>query len=491
MSEIGIVDTSLRAGNASVWGEKMNTAMMLEIAPAINRAGFKALDATAVSHFEYAVRYLRENPWERMRLLSRTITGAPLGMMMLGTSLNLFRHVMGPVMRSWMQCMRGCGMRRVQIMESSNNMADLAETARYAKEEGLELGVALVYTQSEVHTDDYYAQRARDALRLAPDMVYLKDPGGLLTLDRTRTIVPALQRALGDHAFEMHLHCTTGQAPLCYLEAARLGVRTFHTAVSPLANGPSQPAAESFLRNARRLGLAAAVDEKAIEEIAGHFLAIARAEGLPLGAPVEFDAFQFEHQVPGGVISNLKRQLEPLGAAHRLHEILEEVVRVRKDVGYPIMVTPFSQFVVTQATANIIQGERYRTVSDELIRFALGHHGTQVRPVDPELLDRIHDLPRTRDLLEWDPPRTSIEDLRSRIGASYSDEELLLLALVSEDDLGAMKAAGPLRTQHSATGKPLAAFIRELGKHKRATHISIQREGFSLTLRRAAPDDAQ
>jgi oxaloacetate decarboxylase alpha subunit len=486
MNEIRIVDTTLRDGNASLWGEKMSTAMMLEAAPLMNRAGFSALDATAVSHFEYAVRYLREDPWERMRLLSKIITSAPLGMMMLGTSLNLFRHIMGPIMGTWMQRMKANGIGRVQIMESSNNMADLAEGARYAKDAGLELGVALIYTHSEVHTDEYFAQRARDALRLAPDMVYLKDPGGLLTPERTRTIVPAIVRELDGCAFEFHSHCTTGLAPLCYLEAAKLGVRTFHTAASPLANGPSQPATESFLANTRHLGLASAVDVPTVEAIAELFRDVARAEQLPLGVPAEYDAFQFEHQVPGGVISNMKRQLAQLGVAHRLDEILEETVRVRKELGYPIMVTPFSQFVVTQATVNVIQNERYRTISDEVIRFALGQFGKQVRPVDANLLDRIHGLSRTKDLVGWQPPRTSIEDLRRRVGAAMSDDEVLLLALVPEEDFSAMRNAGPMKTQYSAGNKPLAAFIRELAKQKNATYISVQKEDFSLVLRRNA-----
>jgi oxaloacetate decarboxylase (Na+ extruding) subunit alpha len=188
--------------------------------------------------------------------------------------------------------------------------------------------------------------------------------------------------------------------------------------------------------------------------------------------------------VPGGVISNLKRQLAPLGAEHRLPEILEETVRVRKELGYPIMVTPFSQFVVTQATVNVIQNERYRTLSDEVIRFALGHFGRQARPVDANLLDRIHCLPRTKELLAWNPPRTSIEDMRRQMGAGLSDDDLLLLALVSEQDFKAMRAAGPIKTEYSASGRPLATFIRELAKQKRAAFISIQRDDFSLTLRR-------
>ena len=485
MSEINIVDTTYRDANASQWGEKMSTAMMYKIAPMMNRAGFKALDATAVSHFEYAVRYLRENPWERMRLLSKEITRAPLGLMMLGNSLSLFRYIGGPIIGTWVERVAAHGMKRVQLMEPSNIMEDLAESVRYTRNVGIESVVALVYTHSEVHTDEYYAQKTRDAVKINPDVIYLKDPGGLITPERTRTLIPAIQENLNGIPLEFHSHCTTGLAPLCYLEALKLGVKTFHTSISPLANGPSQPSTESFLKNADHLGYPSNADWEALDAIEAHFAAIAKAEGLPVGRPVEFDLYQFEHQVPGGVISNLKRQLAQLGAEHRLDEVLEETVQVRRDVGYPIMVTPFSQFVVTQASVNVMQGERYKTITDEIIKFALSHFGKQIRPVDQNLMDRIQGLSRTKEFMKWERPRTSIEDIRQEMGADLTEDDLLLLVLAPEDDFKAMKAAGPINTEYAGLGKPLSGFIKELTKQKKSAVISIQKENFSLTLKKS------
>lgn len=487
MSGLNIVDTTYRDANASQWGEKMNTAMMYKIAPMMNRAGFHALDATAISHFEYAVRYLRENPWERMRLLAKVITSAPLGLMMLGNSLNLFRHIGGPIIGTWMERLAVNGIGRVQLMESSNNMEDIAEAVQYARDVGVISVVALTYTHSEVHTDKYYAQKTRDAVKIGPDVIYFKDPGGLITPERTKTLIPAIQKNLDGLPLEFHSHCTTGLAPLCCLEAIKLGVKTIHTAISPLANGPSQPSTETLVKNAKHLGYTSNVDEDALEEIAVHFRNIAQAEGLPIGVPLEYNVTQFQHQVPGGVISNLKRQLSQLGAEHRLQEILEETVLVRKEVGFPIMVTPFSQFVVGQATVNVIQGERYRTISDEIMKFALGHYGKQIKPVDQKLMDRIHSLSRSKEFRNWERPRTTIEDIRREIGGNLTDDELFLLVLAPEDDFKAMKAAGPINTEYSVTGKPLAAFIRELTKQKKPAHISIQKENFSLTLRKHTP----
>ena len=484
MNEIGIVDTTYRDGNQSQWGEQMTTAMMFKIAPQMNRAGFKAIGASATSHFEYAVRYLRENPWERLRLLSKLITRTPLSFMMLGTSLNIFRYIMGPIMGTWMERLAANGISRVQLMEASNNMGDLAETVRYAKDAGLQVIIPLVYSHSDVHTDEYYAQRTRDAVKLGPDVIYLKDPGGLITPERTRTLFPMIQQNLDGVPLEFHSHCTTGLAPLCYLEAMKLGVKSFHTAISPLANGPSQPATETFLKNAKCYGYTSGVDQEALETIAAHFREIAKAEGLPIGVPLEYDVYQFQHQVPGGVISNLKRQIAQLGAEHRLDEILEETVLVAKELGYPIMVTPFSQFAVTQASINVMQGERYKTITDEIIKFALGHYGKQIKPVDDNLMDKIHALKRTKEFSEWERPQTSIEDIRHQMGSNLSEDELLLLALVPEDDFKAMKAAGPINRSYSGATTPLAAFIKGLTKQKKPAFISIQKEGFSLILRK-------
>ncbi|MEE9613141.1 MAG: hypothetical protein V3W19_17930 [Desulfatiglandales bacterium] len=484
MKEINIVDTSWRDANASQWGEKMNTAMMHKIAPVMNRAGYKAIDATAISHFEYAVRYLRENPWERMRILSKLIPDTTLSYMGLGNTLNLFKLTPGPVMGLWMEHMAACGLGRVTLMQCSNDMEDMAPGVRYAQNAGLEAVAAVIYSHSPYHTDEYFAQKTEDAVKIRPDVVYLKDPGGLLTPERTKSLVHIMQERLDGLPLEIHSHCTTGLAPLCYLEAMKLGVKTFHTAISPLANGPSQPSTEYVLRNARILGYTSSVDEGALEEIAAHFKAVAKNEGLPIGAPVEYDLFQYEHQVPGGVISNLIRQLAQIRSEHSLQEILEDVVLVRKELGYPIMVTPFSQFVCTQASLNVIQGERYKTVTDELIMCALGHYGKPPAPVDQNVLDRIHSLPRTKELINWKPAEVSLEDIRREVGSGYSEEELLLLVLCPEEDLKVMLAAGPINTEYSSLDKPLLQFIKEVAKRKDTTFVSVQKEDLSLTLRK-------
>lgn len=483
MHEINIVDCTFRDAHQSLWGERMNTAMMYKIAPLMNRAGFRAMEVTSISHIQFAVRYLREDPWERLRLLSRVIQSTPMSIMMGGTTLSAFKIVRGPITSNWMQRLAANGLRRVQMMEATVDMHDMGYSVEAARDAGLQAVIAMAYSHSPVHTDEFYAQRTRDAVKLRPDAIYLKDAGGLLTPDRTRTLIPSILQNTDGIPLEIHSHCTTGLAPLCYLEAMRLGVRIFHTAVSPLANGSSLPSTESILRFARHLGLSSNVDEEAVRGIAEHFREVAKREGLPIGVPLEYDLYHYDHQVPGGVISNLKRQLSEMGLESRLEEVLEETVRVRKELGYPIMITPFSQFVVTQATINVTQGERYKIITDEVIHLALGHWGKMIEPLDQNLMDRISGLSRTKELLKWKPEEISIEDLRGKFGCQFSEDDLLLLLHCSEEDVRAMRAAGPVKTNY-CTGNSTVDLIKELTRRKNTTYISIRKENLSLSLKR-------
>lgn len=482
MREINFVDVTYRDAHQSLWGERMDTAMMFKVAPIVNQVGYKAVDVSGPAHFVFAVRYLRENPWERLRLLSEAIPNAPLSIIMMGTSLTPFGFTSPAILTLWMERLAKNGVRRIQIFEPSNNMKAILRSVRSAKNAGLETVVGLLYSHSPFHTDEYYARKARDIVGLSPDAIYIKDPAGLLTPERTQSLIPVVQKNIDGLPLELHSHCTTGLAPLCYLQAMQLEIRTFHTAISSLANGPSLPSIENVLKNARRLGYSANINEEALNVIAAHFREVAKIQGFPTGEPVEYDISQYEHQIPGGVITNLRRHLAEIKTESRFWEVLEEIVLVRKELGYPIMVTPFSQFVVTQATLNIIEGERYKTVTDEVIKFALGYYGEQVAPIDQNVMDKIHSLPRTKELMDWTPPQSSIEDFRREIGSHYSDDELLLIILTSEEDYKTMQAAGPIKTEYRNTQGPLMVLIEELMKLKNLHHISIEKENFSLAL---------
>jgi oxaloacetate decarboxylase alpha subunit len=353
------------------------------------------------------------------------------------------------------------------------------------KDLGVKVIIAISYTISPRHTDEYYGQKTRDLAPFKPDVIYLKDQGGLLTVDRARTLLPVIVQNANGVPVELHGHCTAGQADLVYLEALGLGVRILHTAVPPLANGSSQPSVLTIARNARLMGYSPSIDEKLLRSVAERLTAFAIEEGLPLGAPLEYDAAQYVHQIPGGVISNLKHQLKELHILHRLDEVIEESVEVRKDMGYPIMITPLSQFVVTQAAINVAMGERYKLVTDELILFAQGLFGEDsgFTWMDQNLKDRLLSLPRAPEFAARQNSDIPLKEIREKLGGpGLSDEELLLRYIMKgEQEIAAMRAAGPPK-QYCNTTPPLLTLLQELKNHTGVRYIQVQRGSESLVI---------
>ena len=264
------------------------------------------------------------------------------------------------------------------------------------------------------------------------DSIRIEDAGGVLTPERTRELLAAVLDNCDGIPIEFHSHCNTGLAPLCYLEAIKAGVTILHTAVAPLANGTSLPATESILRNAKKLGFTSDLDEDALLAVSNHFREIAKREGLPIGVPMEYDLYYFEHQIPGGMMTNLKRQLKEVGMERRLGEVLDETVLIRKEFGYPVMATPYSQIVGAQAVANIVSGERYKHVTDPVIKYMLGFYGEPAGPIDQETKNKIMSSPKAEALKNWQPQGRfkPLDDIRKEIGPDLSDDELLLKIMV-------------------------------------------------------------
>jgi oxaloacetate decarboxylase alpha subunit len=233
------------------------------------------------------------------------------------------------------------------------------------------------------------------------------------------------------------------------------------------------------------LGYESDLDLDAIQKVSDHLNYVARREGFPVGQMPEYDAGQYEHQIPGGVISNLRRQLGELGLEHRLKEVLNEAIRVRAELGYPIIVTPISQYVVTQATLNITLGERYKQVLDEIVKIALGCYGPQAGTIDQNLLDRVSNLPIAEQYKNWQIPRPSIKELREQFGSEVSDDELLLRILCQDQrEIDAMHAAGPIDTYYPPFQKPLVEIIERLIKQKKHAYIYFESDNFGIKLGR-------
>ncbi len=351
------------------------------------------------------------------------------------------------------------------------------------KKLGMEVIVNVIYSVSPRHTDEYYAERARQAAAIKPYRICFKDVAGLLTPDRARTLIPLIQKNIGDIPLEFHAHCNNGMAPFNYLQAIKLGVNILHTAIPPLANGSGQPSIFNVARNAQALGYRALVDVESIKPVEEHFRFIGKLEGHPVGAPREYDHTQYLHQVPGGMISNLRYQLSALGMENKLTETLEECGRVRAEFGYPIMVTPLAQFVGSQAAINVITGARYKEVTDQAIQYALGHWGKEAPAVmDPNIKDKILNRPRAKDWQNWSPPDLSLPEVRQKFGGQgVSDEELVLRVIAGEAAVKAMLAAGAPKEYLSVT-QPLVRLIGEISKRKDCSQVFIEKNGLTLRL---------
>ncbi len=483
MSEIYFQDTTLRDGQQSLWAYNMRTGMIAPVAEYIDEAGFEAIELGGPVELPKCVRELREDPWERYRLIIPKFKKTPLRLIH-GTRSG-FAIFPEAIHQLYDTCMARAGVTEVRISDSWNDPADWAWRVRQAKNAGLKPIINLIYTVSPRHTDEHYAQKITEALALDVYRVILKDPGGILTPERTKTLAPAVLRAAGDTIVELHTHCTTGLGTLCCLEAIKAGMTRLNTAIPPLADGSSNPSLFNVVMNARALGYQTQIDEAPLGQVAEHFAACAKAAKLPMGKTPEYDYAQYLHQIPGGMISNLRHQLRLVDLENKMDETLEEAARVRADFGYPIMVTPLSQFVGSQAAINVIVGERYKEVTDQTIEYAMGIWGKEgAEFMDKNVKDKILNRPRAKEIAARPHPTDSLQDLRRKYGGhGVSDEELLLRFFTSKEDVERMRAAGPARS-FSGNGNPLLNLIAEISKDEKRSRVYIENRNFTLRMER-------
>ena len=469
MNKINFVDQTLRDAQQSLWGFTMRTDHMTPIAEMMDQVGYRAITTVGSQAFTVQVRNLNEDPWERIRVLSKLITRTSLrGSYQIGSLSSFDLSTPRDIITLWIKRSVANGIKSFWICDYQTDMKKFVYFARIAKAEGAEVVPALMYTSSPAHTSEHWARKTRLIAegKDCVDRIMIEDASGVITPESTRELVSTVLKNCDGIPLEFHSHCNSGLAPLCYLEAIKSGVTTVHTAVAPLANGTSLPATETILRNARRLGYTSDLNEDALAAVSAHFRKIAEKEGLPIGVPAEYDLFHFEHQVPGGMMTNLTRQLREVGMEHRLDEILEEVVLVRKEFGYPVMATPYSQIVGAQAVENVISGERYKQITDEAIKYVLGYYGEPAAPIDQNVLDRVMSLPRAKQFENWTPEGyfKSVEELRQEIGPGLPDDELLLKILIPGKPVKRgepKKAATPAVIKATAPVSPPSDFPTE------------------------------
>ena len=463
---VKLIDVTVRDGHQCLWATRMTTAMMREIAPRLDRAGFEAIDLVGGAVFDVCVRFLREDPWERMRILNQWVDKTPLIIHTRGQSLFTFEFFADDIVELSAERFAANGMRYHTVYDALNDIRNLEIPIKAARSHGIYTVPGLVYSASPVHTDSYYAQKARQLLAIGIDAVFIKDPSGLLVPERISTLIPAIKAEIGDLPLQLHTHCLSGLAPYVALQAVEYGVDVIHTATSTLANGASHPPTELFVKNCRRRGYKVDLDLEPIAEVADRLAYIAEREGKPTGAPNEYDEFHFEHQVAGGMISNLRFQLETVGLEDRIEEILEEAGRVRADLGYPIVVSPFAQYIVTQSVLNVMAldkgRKRFDTVPDEVWLYVRGGYGEIAGDIDPNLYDQIT---RGAEPITERPGalvQPALKRIRANRGPFSSDDDLLLAAFYDEAQYGALKEAGPISIEYPLMETPLLTLVKEL-----------------------------
>lgn len=487
MARIELVDVSLRDGNQSLWGATgLRTPHILQIAPLLDRIGFRALDYTSSTHMGVAVRTHREDPWERIRLTRQAMPDTALQFIGTGLRFISWETAHPELMQLVYDRLAANGIDRVVVLDPMHDIAAALQSARMLRAAGIrEIIGALVYTISAVHDDAFYAGLARQ-MAASPDIdrVYVKDPAGLLMPDRAATLLPAVRAQLGGKGLELHSHCTIGLAPITYTVAADV-VDVLQVACGPLANGSSLPDAGRVVANLRELGHTVDINDRLLDAAASYFHRLAQAEGLPAGTPQEYDAAFLRHQIAGGVLTTTRRQLRELGMEDRFGAVIEEVSRVRAELGYPIMVTPFPQIVCSQALFNVIGAERYDTVPDQVIRYIQGRFGRPAGDIDPGVHDRVLGTPRARQLRD-EPPPPSPTELRKRFPAGISDEELLLRASMPADQVDAMVAAGPAVRHYTPEVQPVLRLIEELGKRLDISTLQVIKADWRIAARRSS-----
>jgi oxaloacetate decarboxylase alpha subunit len=377
------------------------------------------------------------------------------------------------------------GLNSFWVYDCLYNMDEMHRLCKTIAAAGGQALGAIFYGISPVHTDEWFAARVAEMVSW-PEVsgIYFEDAPGILTPERAVTLMPSLLAAAGDKPVEWHCHNNTGMGAVNYVKAVEAGGTILHTCVGPLANGPSLPSTEQTLENLRWLGYEYSVDESRLPPIAQHCERVAKQERYLIGVPNEYNVFAYRHHLPGGMTGTLKAQLAQYGMEERLIEVLEECVNVREELGYPISATPFSQLIGIQSVLNIVTGERWSVVPDEVIIYLMGKFGTPPAPVDENVRDRVLSSAHGQRFAGWERPQPSLSEVRDQYGGKrISDEELLLRYMVPLEDLEAAYAAGPVKPTYdfhdTTTLRELIDYAMSL---KRPRHVRIAAPEGSVTL---------
>lgn len=382
MSRIRIVETVLRDAHQSLMATRLRTRDMLPIAERLDLVGYQALEAWGGATFDSCIRFLNEDPWERLRELKKHITHTPLQMLLRGQNLVGYRHYADDIVDRFICKSAENGVDVFRIFDALNDIRNMELAIKVVKREGAHAQGTICYTVSPVHSVDRFAEMAKHLDQLGCDSICIKDMAGLISPHTARDLIKAIKKA-SHLPVDLHCHCTSGVAPMSYFAACSAGVSILDTAISSFGGGSSQPATESMVAALQGTAFDTELNLDLLFEIKRYFDGVRERYGGLIDPIAErTDAGVFSHQIPGGMLSNLVHQLKQQNALEKYEEVLRELPRVRAEMGYPPLVTPTSQIVGTQAVFNVITGERYKIISKEVKDYFKGLYGRPPAPFD-------------------------------------------------------------------------------------------------------------
>lgn len=426
--KIGITDTTLRDAHQSLIATRMKTDEMLPIAEKLDEVGFHSLEAWGGATFDSCIRYLGEDPWIRLRMLKEKIKKTPLQMLLRGQNLLGYRHYADDVVELFVKKCVENGIDIIRIFDALNDIRNMKKCIEVAKKYGAHVQGTVVYTISPVHNNDYFVSLAKELVELGIDSLCIKDMAGLLTPYNAFDLVTKLKEEISV-PIQIHSHYTSGMASMTYLKAIEAGADVIDTAMSPFALGTSQPPTETMVAVLKGTPYDTNLDLELLSEIADHFKKI-RSNYKIDSVVTMVDTAVLNYQIPGGMLSNLTRQLKEQNALSKLPEVLKEVPRVREDLGFPPLVTPTSQIVGTQSVINVITGERYKVVINEVKNYVKGLYGRPPAPINPDLKKKIIGDEEMIDCRPADLLEPELEKAKKEAGYYIeSDEDLLTYVL--------------------------------------------------------------
>ena len=389
--KIGITDTTLRDAHQSLIATRMPIEDMLPILDKMDKVGFHSLECWGGATFDSCLRFLNEDPWERLRTIRKHCPNTKLQMLFRGQNMLGYRHYADDVLEYFVQKTVANGMDIIRIFDALNDIKNLQTAIKAAKKEGAHVQVAISYTTGPVFTNDYYVKYAKQIADAGADSICLKDMAALLTPYNTYSLVKDIKAAVA-LPIQIHTHYTSGLASMCLMKGIEAGADVVDTAMSPLALGTSHAPTESMVAALQGTEYDTGLDLMLLNEIREYFMGLRKKyidSGLLDQSMLATNTKALVYQVPGGMLSNLLKQLKDAGKADKLEEVLQEVPRVCEDSGYPPLVTPTSQIVGTQAVFNVITGERYKMCTNEFKGLVAGKYGTTPMPIDPEFRKKI------------------------------------------------------------------------------------------------------